>query len=148
SAAGVDPSHIPAQQHRITALGLLRRFEEAEAVAKETTSAHPHEPELRIAFGNVLIDQYRYEDSLCWFDEAIKARATVDGLRGRAKALRRLRRFTDAETTARKSIEIWPDDPDPFIELGWVYDGWYRYEPALAAYEQALTIDPANAAAL
>jgi Flp pilus assembly protein TadD len=53
------------------------------------------------------------------FEEALTLDPThAAALQWRVTALRQLRRFTDAETTAREAIERRPDVPTLHVELG------------------------------
>ena len=56
--------------------------------------------------------------------------------------LRYLRRWADAEAAAREAIALRPRVPDLHVELGHVFSDQGRDEDALAAYTQALDIDP------
>jgi tetratricopeptide (TPR) repeat protein len=148
-ALAVDPTDPTALQLQVTALRGLRRWAEAETAAREAIQARPHTPDLRVELGWVLDDQGREEEALAAFGEALSIDAGHEwALRSRVSALRGLRRWAEAEAAARALIAAHPRDPGSHLNLGWVFKDQDRDEEALAAFTEALAIDPTDPTAL
>jgi tetratricopeptide (TPR) repeat protein len=138
-----DPRFAQAWEWRATALRMLRRFDEAESAITEAIKLCPYEPDFFLEMGWVHIGRFRYEDALPWFERALEIDLShAQALEWQVTTLRRLRRFGDAEVAARKAIELRPDRPDLFMEMGYVCDDQLRYEESLEWFDRALALDP------
>ena len=148
-ALEVDPLNSTALKWRVAALRWLRRFGEAESAVRAAIEAWPREPGLLIELGYVHDNQANYEVALEWFEKALEVDPLNSiALKWRVTALRRLRRFGEAESAVRAAIEARPREPGLLIELGYVHNDQYRYEVALEWFEKALEVDPLNSTAL
>jgi tetratricopeptide (TPR) repeat protein len=148
-ALELDPRQESAQRWRITALRALRRFGAAETAAREAVSQHPDSPDLLVELGRVFDDQYDYEQALDSYRKALELDpGHADAQQWRITALRRLRRFGEAEAAAREALGQRPDSLDLLVELGWAHYDQYEFEQALDCYDQVLALDPGHADAL
>jgi tetratricopeptide (TPR) repeat protein len=124
-------------------------FAEAEAAARTAIDTLPYEPDLLVELGWVHGDQANYDEALTWFDKALQIHPrNKTALQWRVTALRRLRRFAEAEAAARTAIDTLPHEPDLLVELGWVHGDQANYDEALTWFDKALQIDPRNKTAL
>ncbi|MFJ8207247.1 tetratricopeptide repeat protein, partial [Micromonospora chalcea] len=148
-ALAIDPKHEWALLGRVTELRRLRRFDQAEQAAHEAITQRPDTPSLRIGLGYLYDELYDYQQALGAFEQALAIDPKHEtALEWRVTELRRLRRFDQAEQAAHEAITQRPDTPNLRIELGYLYDELYDYQQALAAFEQALAIDPKHEWAL
>ncbi len=148
-ALQVDPRNSTALEWRVTALRRLRRFEEVESAARVAIDTLPHEPALLVELGWVHGDQANYEEALTWFNKAHQIDSRHEwALRSRIVALRRLHRFEEAESVARVAIDTLPHEPALLVQLGFVYDDQANYDEALTWFDKALQVDPRNSTAL
>ncbi|WP_433124847.1 tetratricopeptide repeat protein [Micromonospora sp. CA-240977] len=148
-ALTIDPHHESALAWRITELRQLRRLDDAEEAAREAIENRPDSPNLRLQLAYVHDDKHDYEQALTAVEQAL----TLDphhewALVWRITELRQLRRFDDAEQSARQAIEARPNSPQLHLELGHLHDDRHDHKRALDAFEQALTIDPHHESAL
>lgn len=133
-----------------------RNFGEAEAAYKEVLKLKPHDARAAYGLGNVYSDQQRwadaessYRDSVAWAPNdadayvalsVVLVQPRVDG--DNAK------RFADAETFARRSVQI-----DPANAVGWDRLGVALQSRGLAnsetehSYRRAIELDPQFAVA-
>ncbi|MFJ7216097.1 tetratricopeptide repeat protein [Amycolatopsis sp. NPDC098790] len=148
-ALEIDPFHAQALEWRISALLPLRRFDQAEAAAQDAIERCPDEPDLLVQMGWVYVDQFRYEEALAWFERALGPVPHHSwALRSRVIALRRLRQFAEAETTAREGIELRPGDTTLMMQMAWLCDDQLRYDDVLVWCDRALDAQPRNTSAL
>ncbi|MGC4870242.1 tetratricopeptide repeat protein, partial [Micromonospora sp. DT53] len=148
-ALTIDPKHEWALVWRITQLRQLRRHDEAEQAAHHAIDQRPESPALRVELSSVHNDQHDYERALAAVEQALMIDTKNEWALGRwVGQLRRLRRLDEAEQAARESIEKRTHAPALYLQLSYVHDDQHDYKRALAAVEQALTIDPKHEWAL
>ena len=148
-ALEIDPRHDWALGSKVTALRRLRRFDEAEAAARESIDRRPDSVDALVQVGQLYDDQFRYEEALKWYDRALELDPRdASALEWRGTALRRLRRFDQARTALQEAIELRPDEPNLLIEMGWVHSDQSHYEDALTWFQRTLTLDPRHGEAL
>ncbi|MFB9926809.1 tetratricopeptide repeat protein [Amycolatopsis halotolerans] len=130
-ALDLDPLHRLALEWRVTALRRLRRFPEAEEAAKEAIERRPDEPDLLVEMGLLHDEQLKYEESIGWFDRALRIDPfLVDAITGRSAALRSLRRFDEAERGVAEALERMPWSRSLREELVWIYHDSRRLDEA------------------
>ncbi|MCZ7418281.1 tetratricopeptide repeat protein [Verrucosispora sp. WMMA2121] len=148
-ALAIDPSDAHALRWRVIALRRLRRFDEAGKVVRDAIVRRPDVPNLRVQLGFVHYDQYEEVAALKAFEQALAIDPDdADALEWRITALRRLRRFEEAEQAVRDAIVRRPDAASLYVELGYLHDDRYEHASALESFERALTIDSRNEWAL
>ncbi|WFE98582.1 tetratricopeptide repeat protein [Micromonospora sp. WMMD964] len=148
-ALAIDPRHESALGWRIFGLRRLRRFEEAEQAARTAADARPNSPDPYLQLSYIYDDQFDYERALTAVEQALTIDPRHEWARvWRITELRQLRRFQEAEQAAREAIDDHPDSPALHVEASAVHRDRHDDEQALAAVEQALTIDPRHEWAL
>jgi len=130
-ALDLDPRHAAAWELRVTTLRRLRRFEEAETAVREAIELRPDEPDLLVEYGLLHDEQLHYEESLVWFERALRMDPFLsEALTGRSAALRSLRRFDEAERGIRAVLERMPWARWLREELVWIYHDSRRLDEA------------------
>lgn len=130
-AVEADPLDAEALKWRVTALGYVGRFEQAEAAAEEAIERRPDEPDLLVEMGLLHDAQLKYEESLGWFDRALRIDPfLVEAITGRSAALRSLRRFDEAERGVAEALERMPWSRSLREELVWIYHDSRRLDEA------------------
>ncbi|WP_033289647.1 tetratricopeptide repeat protein [Amycolatopsis jejuensis] len=126
-----DPLHESALVGQVTALGELDRYDEAEAAAKEAIRRRPDEPDLLVELGLLHDEQLQYEESLTWFEKALRIDpADVSAINGRSAALRSLRRFDEAERGVVAALGRMPWNRALRRELVWIHHDSRRLDEA------------------
>jgi tetratricopeptide (TPR) repeat protein len=149
AALAIDPDHEWALAGRTTTLRRLRRWDEAETAVHDAIARRPDLPQLHVELGYQQIDRYNYADALAAFNSALAIDPEhPDALEWRITALRRLRRWAEAETAVHDALTRRPDLPSLHVELGYQINDRYDYEGALAAFDAALDINPEHEWAL
>ena len=141
-ALDADGSDEDALAGRITALRLLKRWEEAEQRSQEAVDAHPDRAKLWVERGWVFSDRQQWEEALAAFGRALDADGSdEDALAGRITALRSLKRWEEAEQRSQEAVDAHPDRADLWVQRGWVFSDRQQWEEALAAFGQAGKVD-------
>ncbi|WP_370938472.1 tetratricopeptide repeat protein [Amycolatopsis sp. cg13] len=142
-ALELDPEHGVALQSKIEALRALRRFPEAEAVAKAALGRGPEDPGLLVQRGWIRVDQYEYEQALEWFQRAADLEpGHAWAWRSRLTALASLRRYDQAEAVFEEAVRHCPDEPGVLMERVWLATGRFRFEESLEWCGRVLDLDP------
>ncbi|WP_020658447.1 tetratricopeptide repeat protein [Amycolatopsis benzoatilytica] len=130
-ALEIDPLNSDALEGQAVLLRQLSRFDEAEAAAKEAIELRPDSPDLPTELGVLYDDQLRYEESLVWFDRALRTDPCyLDAISGRSAALRALRRFDEAERGVLAALRRMPWNRSLREELVWIYHDSRRLDEA------------------
>ncbi|MGW7537612.1 tetratricopeptide repeat protein [Amycolatopsis sp. NPDC054798] len=144
-----DPAHLTALQSKIEALRALRRFPEAEAVAKAAIDRRPDEPGLLMQRGWIHGDQHEYEQALEWFQRAADLEPGYSwAWRSRLATLLSLRRYDEAEAVFEEAARQCPDEPGVLMQRVWLATGRFRFEESLRWCGRVLDLDAGHAAAL
>jgi tetratricopeptide (TPR) repeat protein len=100
----------------------------------------------KASLGNLLYERFDQEKGREWLDEAMES---IDDLTDNEKysilAFYAVNIEKDLEKGidfTRTIIELYPDDPTTYNNLGWYYQNQGKYEEATKAYKKALRIDP------
>jgi tetratricopeptide (TPR) repeat protein len=141
-ALEVDPRYLPAVRGKSQALTALGRPDEARQALMQALARRPDDPELYVWLGELAEDQQRHEEALGAFDRALSRPYDRAAARGKAQALNGLGRSDDAQRVIEEVFGRRPDDPDLYIELGWLAEDQERYGQALAAFDKALELAP------
>lgn len=143
-ALEIDERHPGALDGRASALRGQCRYADAEAAISEAVERLPHAIRLHVEWGLLLDDQARHAEALERFERALEIDPFHQGAtQWRITELRNLRRFTEAEETARAALEQRPE-PSIWVAYGWVHADQDHDGEALAAFEHALELDPTH----
>ena len=114
-------------------------YENAIRIDSDFTSA-------KASLGNILFDQFDSEKGREWLDQAI---LSIDDLPDNEKYSILSFYAVNIENNLDKGIELtntiielYPDDPTSYNNLGWYYHKQGEYEKAAEEYKAALRIDP------
>jgi len=118
------------------ALHKLQRYEEALAAFEQALRL---DPKIAFAYDNkgfALYGLQRYEEALAAFEQALRlAPNFADANIGKDMVLDKLGRTGEAQQAPQKTAQKW-------LKEGYALRDLKRYEEALAAFEQALRLDP------
>jgi len=126
------------------ALTAVRRrdYDRALAVLTETILEEPGMREAWVMRGNIKVMQSEWFDALLHFDRAVQARSDAyDAWNNRGACLANLGRWSEAEASYRRSIELMPAR-DPYMGLANMFCTLMRLPEAVAQYRMAITHDP------
>ncbi|MBW8805952.1 MAG: tetratricopeptide repeat protein, partial [Catenulisporales bacterium] len=129
----IDAFNARALEWRATALRELFRRDDAEAAILAAIALRPLVPALHLELGHTLKDQGRYDEALAAIDHAIDlCPSSRIAFETRTRILRVLRRWSDAEDSARNLVHSFPRVRNAFVNRGWVFHFQDRNEEALA----------------
>lgn len=142
------PPPPPAAVHL---LGLIRRAQgripEAELLLRQSIEAEPNNPDYRNNLGLLLRGAGFLDAAIEAFEQAVQLNPGLTAARiNLARALDASGRAVDAERHAREALSLQPG-VDALTILGGALRQQGRHAEALAAFEQALAIDPKARAA-
>jgi len=141
-ALEIHPGHGWALRSRVSFLRDLRQWDAAEQAARALLHTHPHDPRSEVFLGWVYSDQDRVDEAQCAFERSLKIDDRyVWAYTSRLYILRTQRRWRAAEDAARTAIDLLPQEPALYHNLGWILDGQGRQTEALDCFEKALAID-------
>jgi tetratricopeptide (TPR) repeat protein/transglutaminase-like putative cysteine protease len=144
-ALKIMPNLVPAQEGRGYILADLRRYEEAAKAFDQVVAADPAGLEGYMARGNLYALLGRYDDAIADYDHVVKqAPKYAFALGERAIAKLDKRDLDGALEDADKAIAMGPG-PGPagaYRAKGSVLAIRGKYEEALAAFDQAIKINP------
>lgn len=104
---------------------------------------YPEDAELRAGVGEALLRAGLYEEAVTYLTEALDLKPNmlpyynVIGM-----ALRRLSRFSTAETYYLRASQYLRHDPNLYFNLGRLYVDWKKWDKAAKAAMVALKLDP------
>jgi tetratricopeptide (TPR) repeat protein len=109
-ASRLEPRDVQHQLGVATALAMLRKFGDAEALLRKLSVRFPDEPLVWFNLGNALRDQNRPEESLASYRRALQLDPLMlDARNNMGGVLHALMRFEEAEAEYRRCIEAAPD---------------------------------------
>lgn len=94
--------------------------------------------------GNDLMRQNKYEEAIVKYTSAIDLSANAIFYCNRAAAYSKVGRHSDAVEDSKNALKIDAKYSKAYARMGFAYLNMHKYEEAKDAYENALTIDPAN----
>jgi tetratricopeptide (TPR) repeat protein len=148
-ALEADPYDDSALDWKIRSLRFLRKFEEAARTVSNGLETLPGNVALWNQRGWLSYDQKRYEQAIEAFDRALDLDLlSPSAHEGKAASLRYLRRFDEAEECLDSGLRLLPDSVSILNQRAWLYFDVNDYEPAVAAFERVLTLEPNDEAAL
>lgn len=146
----VSPLFVPAYAQRTELLMKEGRHAEAEADLTLLESALPFEPIIKLhaaslytAFGNLRMDQQRYNEAVQYYAQAVDADPRADdAMNNLALALANSGRHAESLELYRQMAAARPDDPSLQNNLGVVLRNNGQLEAAAAAFRAAVELDP------
>ncbi|WP_329188878.1 tetratricopeptide repeat protein [Actinacidiphila glaucinigra] len=142
-ALALRPDRVRTLTFKVEVLCSLRRWNEAEAVARRARGGHPGIAAAHVATAQVLADTYRREEALPHLRRALQldpehewaCRLLIDTLAG-------LGRSEEAEQAAEALLGRVPDAVSVRCRLAAVLRERHRYDEALAQCERAVADAP------
>lgn len=142
-AAELDRGDSTWPEYIALALRWLHRYADGEAVLRDAIGTWPDEPRLRNTLGWIFADQRRYDEAFAEFERAAELDpANALALVWRIYALRRSRRYAEAEDTGRDSVKQRPDEDELWVQLSFVYSDQGRFKDAEDVLQEALKHRP------
>lgn len=145
---GNDPTF---SRERYDNFYMLGNYEGALKRVEERLEKYPKDPFLLNERGYILIEMGRYDEAVNPLNQAIQIsdKSVLDSaLNNRAAAYNEIGRFEEALDDAKKSINLQPNEPEAYLNMGNALLSLERYSEALTYYDLALDLDAAFAVAL
>jgi len=137
-ALQVDSTSEGPVQGKFTALSLLDRYDEIDALLAKYDREWHERPVLRLMRGQAAFTQARYDDALEEFQGILRVhKRHIDALVGQVAALRTLGRFSESESELAAAQRMFPDESRLHIEKGWLHFNRGDYDGALDCFERA-----------
>jgi tetratricopeptide (TPR) repeat protein len=134
-----------ALQGKIASLRMTGRLPEAEDLFRQARTKYPRHVGILDEGGWLHFAGRRYDEAVRAFEEALTHEPNDEGaLLGQIGALRRACRFEDAECRIGEALRRVPGSVSIRNERGWLFFDLKRYREAVAAFQDALALDPAN----
>ncbi|MDR3690024.1 MAG: sulfotransferase [Fimbriimonas sp.] len=138
----IEPNLPPALNWMTVLLLEQGRAEEARPYAERSTRADPKNEESFSLLGRCLLELRRNDEALVQFDRGLAIRPSDASLHyGRAAALERLNRPSDAEMSWRAAVSIAPE-PDGLLKVAEFDRGLGKVEDAIKACRRAIGKSP------
>ncbi|MSQ89907.1 MAG: tetratricopeptide repeat protein [Phycisphaerales bacterium] len=147
-AAKGDPKIEPAYSLRITALGLLQRYEDAESVYFLAQQYLKELPLCLAEMANVLAQQASFERAIWCYREALAQSPKLIGVKTRlGVVLRRAGQLESAHQVLVQAMREQPGDANTILALGRVLEDLDRVAEAEEKYRRIVELEPANPSA-
>ena len=143
------PHDVIAINWHAAGLAELHRWAEAQAVIREAIERNPAATKPYYQLGKILIDDDCFSKAMECFDIVLdRDPQHPQALEWRITALRKLRRFSEAEEAAAGATCHLPRCPRLYVEHAWVASDQGREDEAVTRVERALAIDAHDSWAL
>src|SRR5271166_4791570 len=147
--SAVDPNNVTAISWHAACHAEMHQWAEAKSVIRGVIERDPGQIKAQCRLGRILVSDGCFDEAIGCFDAVLgcvpEHRHT---LQWRITALRRLRRFQEADEFATDAIRRLPHCPLLHVEHAWVASDQDQEDEAVTRVERALAIDPRNATAL
>jgi tetratricopeptide (TPR) repeat protein len=143
-ALAVDAKDKEALEGKARTLRHAGRLEAAGEAVDIALGLHPDDDDLLAEHGRLSLAQKDYREAA----RCCSQTQDTDWFISEISKQRRLRKFDECEQALRTSLQRRPDDPALRINLAYVLHNQAKFDQALAAYDQALVLDPASKDAL
>ena len=148
-AAQLMPTSAEAQARAGTAYQYNGKPAEALTAYKKATDLDPNNLEFRTTYGIVLGVNKQYEQGITELKKVVAnpAYKKPDAYINLGWLYRSIEpaRSPDSVTAYKKALEIDPKNPHASLGLGWAYSSGKSWAEAIAAFNQAIVIEPKNA---
>ena len=139
----IEPEDEDLLSTKVLLLRMDQDFAAAEQEGRKLVQRNQKSVAFRTQLALSLFDKGDYEEALAQFAAILElAPNNRDALEWRTSCLRELRRFEEAEDSAKLATSRFPLDARLQAEVGWLELARFRYEPACQAFEKAVTLDP------
>ena len=151
----LDPKNLNALNGMASALTALERYDEAIQYFNEALSVDPDNNNARnglinlwIKRGNAEVHFFYFEPAIAYFDKALELDPTnLNALLSKAGAYTEWGKskqvhYTTAEKMFDEILQLYPDNSQALLGMGYVLNEQLEFERALPYYERALEIDP------
>ena len=118
---------------------LLQEHERAIADFDIAVAATPNS-NTYLSRGDAYYDLGRYEEALDDYDDAINLRPDARTYTARGKALIQLQKYEEATPALDKATRLDPEDYDPYLKLGNIYQYEENYKSAIEKYDKAISL--------
>ncbi|MFF7216261.1 tetratricopeptide repeat protein [Streptomyces sp. NPDC008238] len=147
-ALALRPDRVRTLTFKVEVLCSLRRWSEAEAVARQARGSRPEIAAAYVATAQVLADTFRREEALPHLRRALQLDPRHEwATRLLVDTLAALGRFEEAEQAAEALLGRVPDATSVRCRLAAVLRARHRYDEALAQCERAVADAPYSVAA-
>lgn len=145
----VNPTHVAALVNRGCAFKDLRRSDEAIAEFNRALALAPDDTTALINRGETFLTLKRNDDALHDFDRVIALDPQFAlGWLGRANVLMLNKQVSEALDACQRAVEIEPNSPKALSQIGQCHALLGDAEAAVAFFDSALAINPADEIAL
>ena len=154
-ALQLDPNNLNSLNGLASALVALDRYDEAIQYYNQSLSVDPENDNARnglinlwIKRGNLEVRFFYFESAIQYFDNALKLDPNhVNALLSKAGAYTEWGKskqvhYDTAEKQFNHILEIYPDNVEGLVGMGYVLNEQLKFEQALPYYEKALELDP------
>ena len=139
---GRNPDTWQAQNHMGALLYAQKRMDEAMAHFRRGVELKPYNCEVHNNYALTLAAKNRMEEALVHYKKAVELKEDAQILSNYGHALMSVRRYAEAAEQLKKSVTVKPDNPMIWLSLGNCYLLLERPEEAIAAYGEALKLNP------
>lgn len=151
----IDPKNMNALVGIASSLTALERYDEAIQYYKEALSVDPDNNNAKnglinlwIKLGNEELKFFYFDTAIPFFDNALEIDPThLNALLSKAGAYTEWGKskeihYVTAENMYAEILEIYPNNTQTMVGMGYVLNEQLKFEEALSYYERALEIDP------
>jgi tetratricopeptide (TPR) repeat protein len=136
-------TNAEAREWTIVSLRKMRRFDEARVKIDEALATIPEKLNFLCEQGFVFYAERDYDNAIKAFDRALKVDSYCPfALQWRVACLRKKKDFSVAETAIEDALKKMPYDTGLWEELGWVAFDQGKLADAVAAFDEAIKLDP------
>jgi predicted O-linked N-acetylglucosamine transferase (SPINDLY family) len=135
-----------ANAHALLGLALLRlrQLEEGIAGLRRALELNPKVKGLHAVLAAALFELGQYEDAAAAYRHALRFQDAADLHQGLANTLLRLKCLDEAETSARRAVELAPGNVTFLLSLATVLHAQHRNDELVALFQHILELDPEN----
>jgi tetratricopeptide (TPR) repeat protein len=148
-ALAIDPKNATALLDKARTLRASKNYVKAESFLAEARDELPENIDIANELGFLFMDRLRYDTAIATFDQALAIDPkNATALQYKARSLRVSKEYVKAQRLLIQARKELPENVDLLNEQAMLYLDELSYDSAIAAFDQALAIDPKNATAL